>query len=45
MKESLQMHLLSCLGVWSLMHDTEEEHINKGANKKQNALISVVPDS
>lgn len=34
MKESLQMHPLSCLGVQSLMHDTEEEHINKGANKK-----------
>lgn len=45
MRELLQMHPLSCLGLLSLMHDTEEEYINKRANKKQNTLISVVPDS
>lgn len=45
MKESLQMHPLSCLELLSLMHGTEEEYINKRAIKKQNTLISVVPDS
>lgn len=45
MKESLQMHPLSCLGVWSLMHDTEEGYINKRTYKKQNTLITVAPDS
>lgn len=28
------MHPLSCLGVWSLMRDTEEGYINKRAYKK-----------